>query len=727
MRASSPARFGLPRMRRVVFTLLATIALVVPGSSAGGTAPRVGETAPIVVSPKAGSDPAPPASSLGAPGTRRPGAAAYALSGRGARQPGDHWVYFLPIYWSTTPSTDLGESTAAGVTEAGDYFQSATNGQVRLVHGWTQEWSRVFLSSGEAAACDRNAIWREASALIEGGGDSYDHVVVVLPGYSACDWSDISYRNPTSTGFGLSMMNGTSTPIPWVVERAVLHNGGVTSAGSLDCTSGGAPVALSSSCSQRIYTNPWDPASGHPYGKVGTPAASTLWEFGLLPAADYPQATVGVPRTFTIQRLGTARGVRGFWFDLAGYRYHVDYRTAAGLDAWIDDRTYAGTSGTTTDPGGGVVVHRQSLTDGVGARNVVDFHPEARGALDTERHPGLGAGESYTTADGYVKLSVTAAGSSSATVEFDSPALAKVARWSGEDRYATSAQISARTFDPGVDTAYIASGDVYTDALSGAPVAGKNDGPILLTRGTEVPDVIAAELRRLAPKKIVVLGGPATISPDVVSALGAFTAGSVERWSGADRFATSAAISAKSYAAGVNTVYLASGRVFTDALSGAPVAGKTRGPVLLVDTDEVPAVIAAELRRLDPGEVVLLGGSNTITTGVQLQLSSLLQRPVTRWWGEDRFTTSTAITKAAYEPPVNVAYIASGRLYTDALSGAPVAGSTGGPILLTDTTSLPAAVGEELARLQPKKIVVLGGPNTISYAVQAALARYVTG
>ncbi len=743
-------RFRLHRIRSQVLAAFAAGALVLPAGLVAGSAAAAFPEATVTAADTgpngqiSAERAAPPAASLGPAGIPRGGTAAYRLdrgdagngdagkgdAGKGdaggqARVDPDQWVYFLPVYWASTPSADPAEGKEAAVKDADDYLRTATNGQVRTVLAWTEPWSHIEMSSTEAASCDRDAIWREASALIEGGGVASDHVVIVLPGYSACSWKDVEYRGVTSRGYGLSMMNGTSTPAEQVVERAVLHNNGVTTTGSLDCTSSGAPVPLSSSCTQRIFTNPWDPTSGRPYGQVGMPIASTLSQFGVLASADYPQASVGSARTFTIARLGAAGGVRGFWFDLNGYRYHVDYRTATGVDAWIDDRTYSAASGTKTDPGGGVTVHRQSLTDGVGSRNVVDFHPEARGSADTERHPGLDAGESYTFPDGYVKLAVTSANSSSATVEFTSPALSKVARWSGEDRYATSAQISARTFDPGVATAYIASGEVYADALSGAPVAGKNDGPILLTRSSEIPDVVAAELRRLDPKQIVVLGGPATISSAVESALNGFTTGAVQRWSGADRYATSAAISARSYPPGVNVAYLASGRVFTDALSGAPVAGKTRGPVLLVDTTSVPSVISAELQRLNPDSVVILGGTSTISSGVQAEVGALLGKPVTRWSGDDRFTTSTAITQASYDPPVNVAYIASGRLYTDALSGAPVAGATGGPILLVDSTKIPSSVGDELQRLQPKQIVVLGGPNTISLSVQAELAQYV--
>ena len=77
------------------------------------------------------------------------------------------------------------------------------------------------------------------------------------------------------------------------------------------------------------------------------------------------------------------------------------------------------------------------------------------------------------------------------------------------------------------DRAYIASGEVYTDALSGASVAGMESAPVLLVDSDAIPSVIAAELTRLNPGRIVIFGGPATISPAVESALDAYTTGTV--------------------------------------------------------------------------------------------------------------------------------------------------------------------------------------------------------
>ncbi len=54
------------------------------------------------------------------------------------------------------------------------------------------------------------------------------------------------------------------------------------------------------------------------------------------------------------------------------------------------------------------------------------------------------------------------------------------------------------------------------------------------------------------------------------------------REAGADRYATSAAVSAATFAPGVPVVYIASGTGFADALSGSAAAGAGHGPLLLV-------------------------------------------------------------------------------------------------------------------------------------------------
>lgn len=95
--------------------------------------------------------------------------------------------------------------------------------------------------------------------------------------------------------------------------------------------------------------------------------------------------------------------------------------------------------------------------------------------------------------------------------------------------------------------------------------------------------------------------------------------------------------------------------------------------------------------------------------------------PVTRLAGADRYATAVAIS-AQYASGVPVLYVATGKDYPDALSAAPAAASLGGPLLLTQPTSLPAAVNKEITRLHPARIVVVGGTAAVSAGVYKQLA-----
>lgn len=100
--------------------------------------------------------------------------------------------------------------------------------------------------------------------------------------------------------------------------------------------------------------------------------------------------------------------------------------------------------------------------------------------------------------------------------------------------------------------------------------------------------------------------------------------GSVTRVMGQDRYETSAAISKKFFPNGSKTVYLASGALFPDALTSGAVAGGAGAPTLLTATRSLPPAIAAEIDRLNPHTVIILGGTGAVSTQVQQQIKELL-------------------------------------------------------------------------------------------------------
>ncbi len=294
-----------------------------------------------------------------------------------------------------------------------------------------------------------------------------------------------------------------------------------------------------------------------------------------------------------------------------------------------------------------------------------------------------------------------------------------VSRVSGADRYATAVAITAG-FTPNVPVVYVSTGEAFPDALAAAPAAAKQVAPILLTRAGSLPDVTAAELDRLKPGKIVIVGGTQVVSQAVEDALHTHTAGAVERLQGANRFATAAAISAATFPSGVSTAYIATGMSFPDGLTGGPAAAHAPnggGPLLLVTSDQLPSETATELSRLAPQKVVVLGGAGAVSDAVVTALDPFSVDPVERRSGTDRYLTAVDVSSKAFASPTGKVLLATGLNFPDALAGGAVAGIAGTPILLAQPTCIPAQVNAEIDRLNPQQVIVLGGTSVLSDAV----------
>lgn len=87
-----------------------------------------------------------------------------------------------------------------------------------------------------------------------------------------------------------------------------------------------------------------------------------------------------------------------------------------------------------------------------------------------------------------------------------------------------------------------------------------------------------------------------------------------------NRFQTAVALSEFSGWDGTNTttVYLVTGNNYPDALA-VGASDFDLGPILYTNRDSLPAVTAAELDRLDPCEVVIVGGTASVSDIVAQQ------------------------------------------------------------------------------------------------------------
>ncbi|WP_281167459.1 cell wall-binding repeat-containing protein [Agromyces subbeticus] len=288
-------------------------------------------------------------------------------------------------------------------------------------------------------------------------------------------------------------------------------------------------------------------------------------------------------------------------------------------------------------------------------------------------------------------------------------------RLAGVDRFATSVAISQR-FAPNVPVVYVATGADFPDALSAAAPAAHLGGPLLLTHGGGLPTAVRNEVVRLAPGRIVVVGGEAVIGAGVYEEL-AMLAPAISRVGGADRYESGELLIADSFTTAAEA-FVATGSNFPDALAASAAAGSLGAPVFLVDGESVrPSTITA-LSELGVRTVRIAGGSGAVSAQIAQQLT-WAGFTVLRHEGADRYLTAAAINAAVFgaSAPVKAAFIANGDGFADALAGAALAGVVGGPLYVARNWCVPQPVSTAIGALAPTARVLLGGPAVLSDSV----------
>ncbi len=186
----------------------------------------------------------------------------------------------------------------------------------------------------------------------------------------------------------------------------------------------------------------------------------------------------------------------------------------------------------------------------------------------------------------------------------------------------------------------------------------------------------------------------------VVSSIKSNTKATLTRIGGSTRYETSLEIAKQiDKIADVNKVYRSSGTGEVDALSIASVAGREKAPILLTNVNSIdnktydfirfPASTISELKRLNPTNVYVIGGTASMPESVVSSIKSNTKATLTRIGGSTRYETSLEIAKQIDKiADVNKVYRSSGTGEVDALSIASVAGREKAPILLTNVNSI---------------------------------------
>ena len=288
-------------------------------------------------------------------------------------------------------------------------------------------------------------------------------------------------------------------------------------------------------------------------------------------------------------------------------------------------------------------------------------------------------------------------------------------RLAGIDRYGTAVAVSRASFPtPGVPTVYLATGDNFADALSAAPAAAAQGGPLLLTTSTTLPATTLAEIKRLKPAHIVVVGGPGVIPEAQITALKSATGIAPHRIYGADRYLTSQAVASIVFRT-ATTAFVASGLNYPDAISASAAAGAAKAPIILVQGTSTVADAQADAffaKATTIKTVRLIGGTGAVSLAVSVGIQHT-GKAATRVAGDDRYATSDAVAHTFF-PKAASTYYATGTDFADALTGSVAAAHAKSPLVLTHLECLPADQAQLLLASGASSAVLLGGEGALS-------------
>lgn len=197
------------------------------------------------------------------------------------------------------------------------------------------------------------------------------------------------------------------------------------------------------------------------------------------------------------------------------------------------------------------------------------------------------------------------------------------------------------------------------------------------------------------------------------------------RVQGPTRYETAAALSAHLVQADRPMAYVATGQGYADALAAGPAAGVEGGPVLLVSRTAAPAAVKTELCRVSPGHIKVAGSTGVVTDAVFDDVRGCADGgSAHREPGTNRYDTAARISANAFGTGAPVVYVVTGEGYADALAAGAAATRNGGPLLLARKGDLPAFTARELDRLDPQRVVVIGGAGVIGENVLTEIRRY---
>jgi putative cell wall-binding protein len=239
------------------------------------------------------------------------------------------------------------------------------------------------------------------------------------------------------------------------------------------------------------------------------------------------------------------------------------------------------------------------------------------------------------------------------------------------------------------------------------------------------------------------------------------------RLAGLNRFETAQVIADVTFDCS-DAVVIARADLFPDALAGNYVAGQLYAPILLVQTNFIPAPTLEALKSMGVVDTYVMGGTDAVSAAVATQLDNAVsytcgggaprQTPegasktltVTRISGSNRFGTArsaalfggadqvgTLVPGDNTDFDLRTAILANGQNFPDALTGGPMAfagchwnwvsfcGNTNGfPLVLSNgaSSTLPTETDSALVQQDIQQVIILGGTAAVPQSIEDLFA-----
>lgn len=314
--------------------------------------------------------------------------------------------------------------------------------------------------------------------------------------------------------------------------------------------------------------------------------------------------------------------------------------------------------------------------------------------------------------DGFHSYSVVAtfgelSSSAAATGRFETGVTSE--RLPGTSRYRIGADLARSTTVSRVastSVVYLVNANATAGVLTSVSAAAMADGVVLLTSGSTLSSELRAELARLRPQRIVLVGTttqlPATIARQATALVGAQR---VTRINSTVSTTISRALLARAWAGSPTPIiYVTTGADQAGALAASAAAASMDAPLVTLSPTArtMDALTLSAIARLKPESIRVVG---SVHSALLAQLARIA--PVTRLATAGGIPIDVAVNRQAFVSADRVFVTTRGGLAA-ALGAAPVAGATGSPTYVIPTTCVPEIVLDELGRLGASEVTLIG-------------------